>query len=60
MTPEEAAEDLRDWLASGEPRMDGTLSVHVPKSDVRPGTTHLSLPPPFLARLRIVLGALER
>lgn len=60
MTPEEAAEDLRDWLASGEPRMDGTLSVSLPKSDVRPGQTHLSLPPPFLARLRIVLGALER
>ncbi len=60
MTPEEAAEDLRDWLASGEPRMDGSLDVHVPKSDVRPGQTHLHLPPPFLARLRIVLGALER
>ena len=27
--------------------------------DVRPGQTHLHLPPPFLARLRIVLGALD-
>lgn len=59
MTAEEAAEDLRDWLASGEPRIDGSLDVHVPKSDVRPGQTHLSLPPPFLARLCIVLGALD-
>lgn len=60
MTAEEAAEDLRDWLASGEPHMDGTLSVSLPKSDARPGRVNLTLPPPFLARLRIVLGALER